>query len=98
MPLASITTFAVSAALAAIASVWLACAHDRETLLALDFVAFDQTEGSGWRPLYRDGCYAEVAELLREWRTRRGASTPLIIPFHEAQMWAFAGRNELALP
>jgi hypothetical protein len=74
------------------------CAHDKHALLALDFQAFDQTEGAGWRPLYTAGCYIEVAQLLREWRARHGENTQPIIPFHEAQMWAYAGHYEMALP
>lgn len=74
------------------------CTHDREALLALDFAAFDQTESSGWRPLYRAGCYVEVALLLREYRLRADGDVPSIIPFHEAQMWAYAGETDQALP
>ena len=72
-----------------------ACDHEREEVLALDFVAFDQTEGSGWRPLYRAGCYAQAAQLLRDWR-ERNESAPNIILFHEAQMWAYAGNSASA--
>ena len=58
----------MSAPSVASASIRSDCVHDREAILALEFKAFDQTEGSGWRPLYHNGCYVEVAELLR----RRG--------------------------
>ena len=88
----------MSAPPAASASVRSDCVHDREAILALEFKAFDQTEGSGWRPLYHNGCYVEVAELLREWRARTGDATPTIISFHEAQMWGYAGRYDLAEP
>lgn len=71
------------------------CRHDREEILALEFAAFDQAEDSGWRPLYRAGCYVEAAELLREWRRRNG-NAQAIIPFHEAQMWAYAGHTARA--
>lgn len=74
-----------------------ACAHDREAILALEFVAFDQTEGSGWRPLYDAGCYREAAELVRAWSARH-ESSPSIIPYHEAQLWGYAGRSDIAVP
>jgi hypothetical protein len=84
------------------------CAFDREAALALEFVAFDQTEGSGWRPLHDAKCYIEAAELLRDWQVRhrgdfdlsnpRDRSIVEFLPWHEAQMWANAGRNDQALP
>ena len=86
----------MSAPSVASASIRSDCVHDREAILALEFKAFDQTEGSGWRPLYHNGCYVEVAELLREWRARNGDATPPVISFHEAQMWGYAGRYDLA--
>jgi hypothetical protein len=84
------------------------CAFDREAALALDLVTFDQTEGSGWRPLHDAHCYIEAAGLLRDWQERHhgdfDATNPrdrFIVEFlrwHEGQMWANAGRNDLALP
>lgn len=71
------------------------CIGNREEILSLDFAAFDQREDSGWRPLYRAGCYVEAAELLQEWR-RRNDNARRIIPFHEAQMWAYAGLTSRA--
>src|SRR5207237_1655114 len=43
-------------------------ADNRETLLALPYTEFDQTKGSGWRPLYdeRDQ-FGEVAMLIEEY-------------------------------
>lgn len=72
------------------------CVHDKEAILALEFVAFDQTEGSGWRPLYDAGCYEEAAELVRAWAARH-ANIQSIIPFHEAQLWGYAGRSDIAI-
>lgn len=77
------------------------CAHDREALLALDFAAFDQTEGNGWRPLHDAGCYLDAAELLRDWQARHADGTVdqrRILLWHEAQMWAFGDRTDLAMP
>lgn len=74
-----------------------ACAADREAILALEFIAFDQTAGSGWRPLYEAGCYEEAAGLVRDWAVRHGQA-PSIIPYHEAQLWGYAGRSDFAIP
>jgi hypothetical protein len=102
--------FAILASLAAVASEPSRpeCAYDREATLALDFVAFDQTEGSGWRPLSEAHCYIEAAELLRDWQARhRGDFDPAnprdrfllgFLRWHEAQHWADAGRTDVALP
>lgn len=91
--------FGILAAAAAVASepAQPECAYDREEVLALDFVAFDQTEGKGWRPLHDAQCFKEAAELLRDWRAKHG-DVNSILPWHEAQMWAFGGRTDLALP
>jgi len=84
------------------------CSYDREVELARGAVAFDQTEGQGWRPLYDAKCYIQAAELLREWQAVNGEnldstdprsrSLAQILVWHEAQMWAFGGRNDMALP
>ena len=84
------------------------CAWDREAVLEMDAVAFDQIEGQGWRPLYDARCYIEAAEMLRYWQAHNGASLSAenpreasllrILKWHEAQMWGFAERNDLALP
>ncbi|GMN02591.1 hypothetical protein [Erythrobacter sp. MTPC3] len=98
MPSDVVSTLLAITAWAAVGAGDPPCAHNAEALLALDFAAFDQTEGSGWRPLYKAGCYVEAAELLREYRKRRSDEIDGIIPFHEAQMWAYAGETEQALP
>jgi hypothetical protein len=102
--------FAILASFAAAASQLARpeCAYDREATLALDVVAFDQTEGKGWRPLYDAQCFIEAAKLLRDWQARhRGDFDPTkpldryileFLPWHEAQMWAFGDRNDVALP
>jgi len=95
--LAILSVFVSAAALTAEEPERPECAHDREAVLALEFVAFDQTAGSGWRPLYEAGCYKEAAELVRDWGARHG-QTQSIIPFHEAQLWGYAGRSDLAIP
>jgi len=85
-----------------------ACKYDRETELGRDSVAFDQTEGQGWRPLYHAQCYLEAAQLLRDWRaahpyafdpdSRRDQMFARTLTWHEAQMWAFGGRFDVAEP
>ena len=100
-------TLATSIFALAIAPAPLPCSYDREAILALDFVAFDQTEGSGWRQLYEDECFVEAAEALSDWRQNHGAQLSpddareammlRILAWHEAQMWAFAGRDSDAL-
>lgn len=102
--------FAILAAVAVAASgpARPECVYDREAMLALDPAAFDQTEGNGWRPLYDAKCFMEAAELLRDWRAKHAGDFDPAKPFdrymlhtlswHEAQMWAFGGRNDLALP
>lgn len=72
------------------------CAYDRNAILEQGFVAFDQTAGSGWRPLYEAGCYNEAAELVRDWAAKHG-ETQSIISFHQAQLWGYAGRTDLAI-
>ncbi|MCH2486658.1 MAG: hypothetical protein MK010_02805 [Erythrobacter sp.] len=84
------------------------CTFEREAVLATDFVPFDQTEGEGWRPLYDAGCYIEAANILRDWQARnlsqlspdspRERHFRRTLAWHEAQMWAFGGRNDVALP
>ena len=72
------------------------CSYDHEAMLALDYQSFDQDLFGGWRPLVDRGCYAEAAELIREWRyiNRSDVST---LYWHEAQMRAFAGQIPEAL-
>lgn len=93
------TLLAFLAAVSAVAAepTHLECAYDREAILALDFVAFDQTDGSGWRPLYEAGCYQEAAELVRAWAASH-PNAQSIIPYHEAQLWGYAGRSDIAVP
>ncbi|MEM7702826.1 MAG: hypothetical protein AAF251_12875 [Pseudomonadota bacterium] len=85
-----------------------ACTYDREVELSRNFVDFDQTEGQGWRPLYDAKCYLEAAQLLRDWQaahpdafdrdSRRDQMFERTLIWHEAQMWAFGGRFDVAEP
>jgi len=83
------------------------CAYDRNAMLALDVVSFDQTEGMGWRVLHDRECFLEAAEILRDWQQINGSalspddprdrSLLRILAWHEGQMWGFAGHNAEAL-
>ena len=73
---------------------------DDEAFLSLDFEAFDQTPETGWRPLDRRGEYLEAAHLIDAYRERRAGldgGEHTILAFHDAQEYAFAGRDETAL-
>ena len=72
------------------------CSYDLETMLELDLSAFDQDLQGGWRPLSTIGCYAEAAELIREWRYEKRSHNSILY-WHEGQMRAFAGQTEEAL-
>ncbi len=72
------------------------CAYDLDAMLALDLNAFDQDINGGWRPLSTRGCYAEAAELIREWRYEK-RSHDSILYWHEGQMRAFADQPDQAI-
>ncbi|MDY7098478.1 MAG: hypothetical protein SXU28_10110 [Pseudomonadota bacterium] len=73
------------------------CSYDLEAMLKLDQKAFDQTlPDGGWRGLYKRGCYAEAAELIREWRHAKRDHASILYT-HEGQMRAFAGQTDQAV-
>lgn len=73
------------------------CSYDLEAMLALDRKAFDQTlPDGGWRRLYERGCYAEAAELIREWRHEKRDHASILYT-HEGQMRANAGQTGQAI-
>ncbi|MDE1468065.1 hypothetical protein [Aurantiacibacter sp. D1-12] len=72
------------------------CSYDLEEMLALDLDTFDQDLDGGWRPLSMQGCHAEAAELIREWRYEKRAHNSILY-WHEGQMRAFAGQTDEAL-
>lgn len=76
-------------------------AEDRETLLSLPYTDFDQTKGSGWRPLYdeRRQC-REVAALIEDYLPRHPelmAWQRAALHFHAGQMFAGEGMNARAI-
>src|SRR5271163_2834955 len=72
-------------------------ADNRETLLALPYTEFDQTKGSGWRPLCDErGQYRDAAELIEEYLPRHPelkAFQRAALHFHAGQLLAYAGMN-----
>lgn len=74
-----------------------------ERLLALDADAFDQTMDGGWRPIAGAGCFVQAAELIDEYvRMRPGLDRDdnpdrIIFRFHAGQLYATAGRTDVAL-
>ncbi len=73
------------------------CTYDLEEMLELDRHQFDQTPpDGGWRALYERGCYAEAAELIREWRHEKRDHASILYT-HEGQMRAYAGQTEEAI-
>ncbi|MEM1150509.1 MAG: hypothetical protein AAGI03_08110, partial [Pseudomonadota bacterium] len=76
------------------------CYHDRETLLALDFEAFDRDFDGGWRALANEsGCEGEAADLVEAYRvgnaTTSGQTMGLV--HHEAQLRAADGQDRRAI-
>lgn len=72
------------------------CRFDRAAMLALELDAFDQDMTGGWRKLANAGCYLEAADLLRDWREAHQADASILY-WHEGQMRAFAGQDEVAI-
>ncbi len=73
------------------------CSYDLDAMLSLDRKAFDQDlPDGGWRSLFNRGCYAEAAELIREWRHQKRDHASILYT-HEGQMRAYAGQNEEAV-
>lgn len=73
------------------------CSYDLDAMLELDRRAFDQNlPDGGWRGLYERGCYAEAAELIREWRHEKRDHTSILYT-HEGQMRAYAGQTDEAI-
>ena len=81
-----------------------ACAYDA-SLLTLDVRRFDQTMGSGWRPLGdRPECGGAAADAIAAYRRARAATLvegPLAdirgLNWHEAQLRAAAGQADAAV-
>ena len=73
------------------------CSYDLGAMLELDRQAFDQDlPNGGWRGLYNRGCYADAAELIREWRHEKRDHADILYA-HEGQMRAYAGQTNEAI-
>ncbi|MBY6205521.1 hypothetical protein [Halomonas denitrificans] len=68
----------------------------RVTSLSLDYTAFDQTPGSGFRVLAGAGCPAQAADLIEFYIERTGAEQRSLV-WHLAQMRGEAGQVEAAI-
>jgi hypothetical protein len=68
----------------------------RSSMLKLDYAAFDQTEGSGFRVLARAGCKTQAADLIEAYIATNG-STESSLTWHIAQLRAEAGETAAAL-
>jgi hypothetical protein len=67
-------------------------------MLGLDYRAFDQTPGRGWRELAAgDKCSSEAADLIRDYRTTRKLPHPMLY-WHEGQLRALSGDVTAAVP
>jgi len=84
------------ALLAAQAAPSVPCQYDRPRLLALDQNAFDQDMTGGWRKLENDGCEAEAADLVRDWRIAHDAKDSILF-WHEGQLRADTGQTAAAI-
>jgi hypothetical protein len=72
------------------------CHYDRAAMLALDQAAFDQDMTGGWRKLEQDGCEAEAADLIRDWRIAHKAQDTILF-WHEGQLRADIGQTAQAI-
>ncbi len=81
-----------------------ACFPDRETILALDYKAFDQTPDNGWRVVTYNNpvCEIPAADLIAEYRERHAGSAGIAryndtLLNHEGQLRASNGQTARAL-
>lgn len=71
----------------------------KRKLLAMPYEAFDQSAGSGWRPLLEAGCpyaAAEIVEAYIEKHPARADANP-VLHFHAGQLRAFVGARAAAV-
>lgn len=65
----------------------------------MDFVAFDQTPGSGWRVLSEQDRWGDAARLIDRYIAAHPDLPPIermILSFHGGQMYGFAGEDTTA--
>ena len=99
---------AIARCLASFFLFFLACASaaeeisepEKAAMLALPWLKFDQTYGSGWRVLFARKQYLQAAELIEVYLRRHDeliARERAVSHMHAAQNFARAGRTEAAL-
>lgn len=75
--------------------------ENRAVLLSLPYEGFDQTKGSGWRPLYDERRECGKAGTVIEEYLQRHRDLKLdqraVLHFHAAQMFAYNGNNARAV-
>ena len=75
--------------------------ENRAALLSLPYERFDQTKGSGWRPLYDERRECGTAGVLIEAYLQRHRELTMeqrtVLHFHAAQMFAYDGQNARAV-
>jgi len=68
--------------------------------LELNYEAFDQRAGSGWRKIADEGRYLEAAKLIDLYEREKNGLVEwkrVALRFHAGQMYAFADKKELAI-
>jgi len=86
-----------SSAVAAAGPVDSRCAYDHKAMLALDPDSFDQAlVGGGWRALAQRRCYADAADLIRDYREAHNLEA-MILYWHEGQARAMGGQTAQAI-
>ena len=68
--------------------------------LELDYEAFDQQPGGGWRKVAESGKHLEAARLIDAYeKNKKGLNgwQRRNLRFHAGQVYAFAGQNEVAI-
>ena len=76
------------------------CIPNADSLLALDFAAFDQDPSGGWRSVgAQTGCEGAIADLIARYRKSKGKSPERakMLEWHEAQARAMAGQTDRAI-
>jgi hypothetical protein len=74
--------------------------RDRATVLSLPYEQFDQTFGSGWRPVFDQRQYAKAANLIEDYlqaRTELTFGQQKFLHMHAGMLFALAGRNARAV-
>ena len=88
---------AIALAAAMIGAQSAPCDFDRERMMALSQLAFDQDRNGGWRVVARQpGCRRAAADLIRDYRRERRDDWPPLL-WHEGQLRALEGETAAAV-